>query len=44
MPKVNLTEARVRGLKRRKAAYDIRDGKLTGFGVRVENESSRESP
>ena len=35
MPNVTLTEARVRALTRRKAAYDIRDGKLRGFGIRV---------
>ena len=35
MPRVTLTEARVEALKPRKAAYDIRDGKLKGFGVRV---------
>ena len=35
MPKNTLTEARVRELRSRKCAYDIRDGKLKGFGVRV---------
>ncbi|MCY4551854.1 MAG: tyrosine-type recombinase/integrase [Defluviicoccus sp.] len=35
MPKKSLTEARVRMLKPRKSARDIRDGKLRGFGVRV---------
>ena len=35
MPNLTLTEARVRALTRRKAAYDIRDGKLRGFGIRV---------
>ena len=35
MPKVTLTDARVRALRPRKAAYDVRDGKLRGFGVRV---------
>ena len=35
MPRVSLTEARIRALRRRKTAYDTRDGKLTGFGVRV---------
>ncbi len=35
MPKVALTEARVRALKSRKHSYDIRDGALRGFGVRV---------
>ena len=35
MPRTDLTDARVRALKPRKAAYDIRDGKLRGVGVRV---------
>ena len=35
MPRVALTDARVRALKRRKTTYDIRDGKLRGFGIRV---------
>ncbi len=35
MPKIILTEARVRSLGIRKTTYDIRDGKLRGFGVRV---------
>ena len=35
MPKVVLTDARVKALRPRKTAYDIRDGKLRGFGVRV---------
>ena len=35
MPNITLTEARVRALRPRKTAYDIRDGKLLGFGVRV---------
>ena len=35
MPRTALTDARVRALRPRKAAYDIRDGKLKGFGVRV---------
>ena len=35
MPITDLTDARVRALKPRKTAYDIRDGKLRGFGVRV---------
>ena len=35
MPKITLTEARVKALKPRRAAYDIRDSKLRGFGVRV---------
>ena len=35
MPRTNLTDARVRALKPRKSPYDIRDGKLKGFGVRV---------
>jgi len=35
MPKVSLTDARVKALRPHKTAYDIRDGKLRGFGVRV---------
>ena len=35
MPRITLTDARLRALRPRKAAYDTRDGKLTGFGVRV---------
>ena len=35
MPRTALTDARLRALKPRKTAYDIRDGKLRGFGVRV---------
>ena len=35
MPRTDLTDARIRALKPRKTAYDIRDGKLRGFGVRV---------
>ena len=35
MPRTALTDARLRALKPRKSAYDIRDGKLRGFGVRV---------
>ena len=35
MPRITLTDARVRALRPRKTAYDTRDGKLTGFGVRV---------
>ena len=35
MAKINLTEARIRALRARKVAYDVRDGKLRGFGVRV---------
>ena len=34
MPKVILTDARIGALRPRKIAYDIRDGKLGGFGVR----------
>jgi integrase len=33
--RTNLTDARVTALKPRKATYDVRDGKLKGFGVRV---------
>ena len=35
MHRTNLTDARVAALKPRKTAYDIRDAKLKGFGVRV---------
>ena len=35
MPRVTLTDARIGALKPRKSAYDVRDSKLRGFGVRV---------
>ena len=35
MPKSDLTDARVRALRPRKAVYSVRDRKLKGFGVRV---------
>lgn len=35
MPNVTLTDARIRALAPRKSAYDVRDRKLRGFGVRV---------
>ena len=35
MSRIALTDARVRALKTRKTPYDIRDGELRGFGVRV---------
>ena len=35
MPRPILTDARVAALAPRKATYDIRDGRLKGFGVRV---------
>ena len=35
MPKIALFEARVEAFKPRRAAYDIRDSKLRGCGVRV---------
>ena len=35
MPNIALSEARVKALKSRKSTYDIRDGKLRGFGVRL---------
>ena len=35
MSRVILTDARVKALRPRKTAFDIRDGKLAGFGVRV---------
>ena len=34
MSRTTLTDARVRALRPRKSAYDTRDSKLTGFGVR----------
>ena len=41
MPKITLTEARVRNLKPRKSTYEIRDTILPGFGVRVLPSGSR---
>ena len=35
MPRTTLTDTRVRVLRPRKTARDIRDGKLRDFGVRV---------
>ena len=35
MAKIALSEARVKALVPRKSAYEIRDAKLRGFGVRV---------
>ena len=35
MPRTNLTDARVGAFKPRKVSYDVRDGRLRGFGVRV---------
>ena len=35
MPANRLTQRRVDALKARKKVYDIRDGELRGFGVRV---------
>ena len=35
MATVTLTDARIRALKPRRTAHDIRDAKLKGFGVRV---------
>ena len=35
MPGIALTDARIGALVPRKASFDIRDGKLRGFGVRV---------
>ena len=35
MTRTALTDARIRALRPRKTAHDIRDGKLGGFGVRV---------
>ena len=35
MPRTNLTDARIGALNPRRKTYDLRDGKLRGFGVRV---------
>ena len=35
MPNLTLTDTRVRALRPRPSAYDTRDAKLRGFGVRV---------
>ena len=35
MPKITLTEARIRNFKPRKSTYEVRDTILPGFGVRV---------
>ena len=35
MPNITLSDARVKAFKPRRVAYDIRDAKLRGFGVRV---------
>ena len=35
MPKTTLTEAWVKAPRPRRTAYDIRDSKLEGFGIRV---------
>ena len=35
MPSLTLADARVKALRPRKSAYDIRDAKLRGFGVRI---------
>ncbi|MDE0435600.1 MAG: tyrosine-type recombinase/integrase [Bryobacterales bacterium] len=35
MPRVNLTDARIGALEPRKSAYEVRDAKLRGFGIRV---------
>ena len=35
MPKTNLTDARIDALGPRRTTYDLRDGKLRGFGLRV---------
>ena len=41
MATATLTDARIRALKPRRAARDIRDGKLKGFGVRVTPSGAR---
>ena len=35
MPRTGLPDARIRPLRPRKSAYDVRDAKLRGFGLRV---------
>ena len=35
MPRTRLSESRIETLEARKAPYDVRDGELKGFGVRV---------
>lgn len=35
MPRTRLSESRIEALEPRKAPYDVRDGELKGFGVRV---------
>ena len=35
MPKHALTDARIEALRPRNTAYDMRDARLKGFGVRV---------
>ncbi len=35
MPKIALTDALVKALRPRKTAYDVRDARLRGFGVRI---------
>ena len=35
MPNIALSEARIKALRSRPCAYDVRDAKLKGFGVRV---------
>ena len=35
MPNMSLSDARIKTLKPRRSAYEVRDGKLKGFGVRV---------
>ena len=35
MPKTALSEARIKALRSRRRAYDLRDARLKGFGVRV---------
>ena len=35
MPNITLSDARVKALRPRSSTFDIRDAKLTGFGVRM---------
>ncbi len=35
MPTTTFTRSRIAALKPRENAYDIRDGKIRGFGVRI---------
>ena len=41
MPTIALSEARIKALRPRASAYDLRDAKLRAFGVRVLPSSAR---